>query len=577
MKKTIIKRILAMTIVFLMIISTPFYISENINNSPYANAAAATFTEVLGSELFKQILIPTLISAGLVFKSKESIKKVTDDTIEWLKQQGFDWKPPDEPEGPNLEDVIKEMLKAVTLVSASYELVKGVVKIPKMFWDLIKSYVDDNFDEGDNITDEIKYQQKGFINGYTYEIIDVSEEEAPHMTRAYITVNGGGFVEIIHTGFASTVINARIKRITIYNITPENNGKVKISYSFEITGYNTATHETQNAQIDDMTKIMVPGSTIHESNPYPEWNPNIVYGEQGIVDNEDYDWNNNYTDDKDIVIPIERDVYGDLITDENGYYIPSIDTEEWIDVQPEEIPNLDPSGTPIPEIPEMPEVENPDDDEQTGILIYIGNILQPIVGQLSKIVEGVKTIVSNTNRIVFNTPNPVFDPITGEQIDPETGEAIMPGSAGDGIIGNGIDTNIPTDFEWGSFRHFLDIFFIFIYFIVILILIILKFLQIVFVGIPNITANTDLFTQYPNILEGVDYVKNLQVGGLTITVHQAFEFVFLIFFYIFIIKQIRKMYNAHVYEESAENPRISQDMKMDYYENIKNKRWSDNK
>lgn len=214
----------------------------------------------------------------------------------------------------------------------------------------------------------------------------------------------------------------------------------------------------------------------------------------------------------------------------------------------------------------MPEVENPDDDEQTGILIYIGNILQPIVGQLSKIVEGVKTIVSNTNKLVFNTTNPELDPITGE-----------PAAAGDGIIGNGIDTRIPTDFEWGNFRHFLDIFFIFIYFIVILILIILKFLQIVFVGIPNIAANTDLFAQYPNILEGVNYVKNLQVGGLAITVHQAFEFVFLIFFYIFIIKQIRKMYNAHVYEESAENPRIAQDMKMDYYENIKNKRWSDNK
>jgi hypothetical protein len=37
------------------------------------------------------------------------------------------------------------------------------------------------------------------------------------------------------------------------------------------------------------------------------------------------------------------------------------------------------------------------------------------------------------------------------------------------------------------------------------------------------------------------------------------------------------MYNAYVFEQPAENPRISQDMKMDYYENIKNKRWSDNK
>jgi hypothetical protein len=102
-------------------------------------------------------------------------------------------------------------------------------------------------------------------------------------------------------------------------------------------------------------------------------------------------------------------------------------------------------------------------------------------------------------------------------------------------------------------------------------------LEIVFVGLPAIEANTGLLAEYPGILEGVNYVKNLQVGGLAITVHQAFEFVFLIFFYIFIIKQIRKLYNAYVFEQPAENPRISQDMKMDYYENIKNKRWSDNK
>lgn len=577
MKKTIIKRILALTIVLLMIISTPFYISENINNNPYVYAAA-TFTQTLESELFKQILIPTLISAGLVFKNKEAVKEVTDDTIEWLLQQGFDWRDPEEPEGPNLEDVIKEMLKAVTLVSASYELVKGIVKIPRMFWNLIKSYVDDNYDEGENVIGNERETQ-GYINGYAYELEFVGE--GTNDANIYIKVNDGQPIHIEYAYGSNPSIHIYFVYFKINNIEYVSDSRARVNY--ELRKYikyidNPNNNRYEPAQgVATREKVVNIGTTSYPENPYPEYNPIIVEGIEGIIGNPDYDWNNNYTGSKDIIIPIEKDIYGDIKTDENGYYIPSIDIEDWVEVQPEEIPSIDPSGTPIPEIPEMPEVENPDDDEKTGIMIYIGNVLQTIVGQLSKLVEGVKTIVSNTNRLVFNTPNPVFDPITGEQIDPETGEAIMPGSAGDGIIGNGIDTNIPTDFEWGSFRHFLDIFFIFIYFIVILILIILKFLQIVFVGIPNITANTVLFTQYPNILEGVDYVKNLQVGGLTITVHQAFEFVFLIFFYIFIIKQIRKMYNAHVYEESAENPRISQDMKMDYYENIKNKRWSDNK
>jgi len=558
--KKIMKRILALTIVFLMIISTPFYISKNINNNPYVYATT-TFTQDLESKLFLQTLIPTLISAGLVFNSKESIEKAAEDTIEWLKQQGFDWKPPNEPDGPNLEDVIKEMLKAVTLVSASYELGKAIVKIPKMLWDLIKSFVDNNFDEGENYIENLN----GYVNGYSYDII-VNGEGTNAITAA-ISVDGGPYVNIANDSGDSDY-KFYYKKFDI-DITHFAGNKVLVDFIIYITRIkdgNTFSYTDSNTYLIDR------GNLSYQENPYPEVN---VYGTPGIVDNQNFDWNNNKTGNKVIPILIETDIYDNPIKDENGYYLPSIDTEDWVDVQPVEIPNLDPSGTPILDIPPFPDIENPDDDEQTGIMVYIGNILQLIVGQLSKIVEGVNTIVSNTNQLVFNTPNPVFNPITGEQIDPETGEPIVQPeiepSTDEGLIGNGIDTNIPTDFEWGSFRHFLDIFFIFIYFIVILILIILKFLQIVFVGIPNISANTDLFTQYPNILEGVNYIKNLKVGGLSITVHQAFEFVFLIFFYIFIIKQIRKLYNAYVYEESAENPRISQDMKMDYYENIKNK------
>ncbi|NLE04523.1 MAG: hypothetical protein GX638_06960 [Crenarchaeota archaeon] len=566
MKKTILKRILALTIVFLMIISTPFYISENINNNPYVYAAA-TFTQSLESELFKQALIPTLISAGLVFSSKESIEKAAEDTIEWLKQQGFDFKPPDEPDGPNLEDVIKEMLKAVTLVSASYELGKGLVEIPKMLWDLIKSFVDDNYNEGlnkpdGNINGEYLLQY-GVMNGYNYTVV----YKKPTLRETYIRIYVNGEENGI-TGLSASE-ETYVNHFKLNNISKISSSKIELSYEYQFKrilpdGSIVFSPETINTTSRTVTQT---NHGQHEGLPIYDIE---IIGKTGIVDNPNYDWNNNYTDSKVIPIPIEKDVYGNFKTDENGYYLPSIDTEEWIDVQPEEIPNLDPSGTPNPDIPPFPDIENPDDDEKTGIMIYIGNVLQTIVGQLSKIVDGVKTTVSNTNKLVFNTPNPVFDPITGEQIDPETGEVIVPEYAS-GQIGNGIDVNIPKDFKWGNFRHFLDIFFIFIYFIVILILIILKFLQIVFVGIPNIAANTDLFTQYPNILEGVDYVKNLQVGGLTITVHQAFEFVFLIFFYIFIIKQIRKLYNAYVFEQPAENPRIAQDMKMDYYENIKNK------
>ena len=356
--KKIMKRILALTIVFLMIISTPFYISENINNNPYVYAAA-TFTQTLESELFKQTLVPTLISAGLVFSSKESIEKAAEDTIEWLKQQGFDWKPPDEPDGPNLEDVIKEMLKAVTLVSASHELVKGIVKIPEMLWNLIKSFVDDNYSVGENIIGD-EFETQGYINGYAYEIL--IEGQGTFSVIVKIKVNDGDLKTVVNIFNASPGRTIYIKSFNVSDIIKINSTRVRVYYSYKYHVFINGVFDQEVFKESNSTVDI--GSTVYEENPYPEYNPIIVNGVEGIVDNPNYDWNNNYTDYKDIIIPIETDVYGNFKTDENGYYLPSIDTEDWVDVQPIEIPNLDPSGTPIPEIPPFPDIENPDDDEK---------------------------------------------------------------------------------------------------------------------------------------------------------------------------------------------------------------------
>ena len=355
MKKTILKRILALVIVFMMLISTPFYISENINNNPYVYAAA-TFEQSLESELFKQTLIPTLISAGLVFSSKESIEKAADDTIEWLKQQGFDWKPPDEPDGPNLEDVIREMLKAVTLVSASYEIGKGIVKIPKMFWELIKSFVDDNYDEGENYSDENFLN--GYINGYAYEIL--IDGQGTFNVVIKIKINDGDYQNLANLFNASPGRTLYIRSFNVSDIIKIDSTRVRVYYSYKYHVFKDGVFDNEVFKEDNA--IFNIGTTVYEENPYPE--EQYIYGTPGIVDNPNYDWNNNYTDNKEIPIPIETDVYGNFKTDENGYYLPSIDTEDWVGVQPVEIPNLDPSGTPIPEIPEMPEVENPDDDEK---------------------------------------------------------------------------------------------------------------------------------------------------------------------------------------------------------------------
>jgi hypothetical protein len=519
-----IKKIITIILLIQMILISPLSVYFDVENKAYATAVS--FTETLESELFKQTIIPILISSGLVFKSKEAIDQTVSNTIEWLNDQGFDWRDPDDPEGPNLSEILKTMLKGTVIWSAVDQLYKDVIKIPDVIRDLIKHFVDENYDEGENyVLPDGLHLISSLPHFPDYLEIYLEEGESLYIyrndldkdsKRAYRTDMGTYY----QTGTTHIAPNP-IRMSKSYN----SSGNLRYHFIDE-------NGEKINSTLNGLyfTKTFY-GNKLDVT----EFNTDI-HGIENIVDDPDYDWNNNYTNEKHIPIPIKSDIHGNPTVDENGFYLPVEEPDIWIDVQPEEIPELNPSGIPqvLPEdLPSVP--DNPDDEDENGkILVFLKNIFNKLTG-----------IRNDTATIVEKMP------------DTSTGST---GGTG------GIDTTVPTGFEWGDFRHFLDIFFIFIYFIVILILIILKFLQIVFIGMPSIPANADLLTQYPSILAGVNYVKNLQVGGLTITVHQAFEFVFMIFFYIFIIKQIRKLYKAYVFEESSQNVDYRKDMKMDYYD-----------
>ena len=533
----VIRRIIAIILLIQMILISPLSVYFGVENNAYATAAE--FSAALESELFKQAIIPILISSGLVFKSKQAIDQTTDNVIEWINSHGFDFKDPDDPDPnkPNLSEILKTMLKGTIIWSAVDQLYKDVIKIPDVIRDLIKHFVDENYDEGENyvLPDGLHpISMLPHFPAYLEIYLEVGESVWIYNTslertsrRAYRTTMGTYY----QTGTTHIAPNP-IRMSKSYN----SSGNLRYHFIDEdgekITSVLNGLYFTKNDY----------GLSLDES----EFDSDII-GIENIVDDPDYDWNNNYTNEKHIPIPIRSDIHGNPMTDDNGYYLPiTTEPDIWIDVQPDEIPELNPSGIPqvLPEdLPSVP--DDPDEEDDDGkILVFLKNIFNKITG-----------IRNDTATIVEKMP------------DTSTGST---GGTG------GIDTTVPTGFEWGDFRHFLDIFFIFIYFIVILILIILKFLEIVFIGLPTIAANADLLTQYPSILAGVNYVKNLQVGGLSITVHQAFEFVFMIFFYIFIIKQIRKLYKAYVFEESSQNVDYRKDMKMDYYDrNNKPIGWND--
>lgn len=560
MMKKILKRVLMLVIVITIIISTPLAAYFNIENNAYANVG------VVGNEFLKQSFVPLLISSGLVFKSKEVIDDVWQKLNDyWVENDTYMkyWQHGPEDPKPDLKTVLFSVISTNIAWNFVKENFVADVKFTQELWEDIKFWVHENYDVGENdlglvyksIDSDLYYLDTSNVvyndDLLKHEFLSVSvPENSLYLGLYYFNKYGDGefYDERISltdsdgliTFYSSKIAgwpNIDVKRYEEINVSV--NGGINFN-SFLLNEYNSNVLKGQKAygfyyfhnDNNVFTEEEILSRIVIDSRK--------VIGVSDIVDNSDYDWNNNQTGTKIIPIPIKSDISGNPKVDENGMYIPSIDIEEWVDVQPEEIPLLDPSGVPYEDLPEVP-LPDETDDKDTGIFIVIGNFLKNIA-------ENVTGIRRNTATIADKMPDTSTD--------------------GTGGIGDGIG-DVPTGFEWGDFRHLLDIFFIFIYFIVILILILLKFLQVVFTGLPAISANADLFVQYPTILAGVNYVKNLQVGGLSITVQQAFEYIFLIFFYIFIIKQIRKLYNSHVFEESAENKRNTEDMKLDYYDKKK--------
>lgn len=116
--------------------------------------------------------------------------------------------------------------------------------------------------------------------------------------------------------------------------------------------------------------------------------------------------------------------------------------------------------------------------------------------------------------------------------------------------------------DWGNFKNFFDIFWIFYYLIIIAILLLVKFLAVV-MDILSIPANTALFDSYPALLQGLNYVKSLKVGGFNITLQQIFEYMFMVFFFIYIVTTLQKLYHVFTGVERQELRHNQRDIQID--------------
>ncbi len=503
MKKQLI-RIISLVFAILFICLTPVSSYFQIENEVYA----ATFAAAMESEMMKQVSIPLLVSAGLVFSTKEAAEDTYQRLNDYLVDLGVHFEinlDPKDPQGPKeqLGEVILAMLKGKIIWDASNQLFKNVVEIKDGFFELIKIWVNDNYNVGNNIisTTSLNYQiytltdcrpgyykiasfPKNYRIKYSYKFYDgasISSSTQPLVSEVLTE-------DDFDLGF--WIFNAYYNRVGVFKKV----GSDVFSFTYSQVRSNNVLDKIE-------FKVLI------FSGVEPEFldKDNIAYGSENIIDNINYDWINPYTNNKIIVLPVRTLPDGKPELDSDGLHLPELDSEYWVNREADFVTQTDPSGLPQNEI---------DEDEQ-NILVYLRNIFNQMVG----IRNDTATMKENSTKIA---------------------EAVGNGS------GSGGGTDVPTGFEWGDFKKFFDIFYIFVYFIVILILILLKLLSLVYFNLASVPANADLFSQYPTILAGVNYIKNLQVGGLSITVHQAFEYVFTVFFFIFIIKQIRNLYEGFV-------------------------------
>lgn len=219
----------------------------------------------------------------------------------------------------------------------------------------------------------------------------------------------------------------------------------------------------------------------------------------------------DYTDIQNIEVP---DITGIPTDFDPGY-------------TPDDNPGTDPGTNPVPEEPE-PYPETPPNGNVGEWLLSIpilGDILRVLIDILNAVKRGINIIIDfvlEWLEKIWSMLKSIFDLLDNFFSSASSG--------GDGI-------------DWGNFKGLFDIFYIFYYLIIIIIMILLKFLAVVW-NMLSIPANSALFASYPTLLAGLNYIKNIKVGGFNITLFQVFEYMFTVFFFLFVVTVLQKLYHS---------------------------------
>lgn len=365
-----LKKIICIIFVLLLITITPISTIFQFDTNVYA---LTTFSQDLDSKMFRQLLGYSLIANGIVFSSTAQYRKTEAKIIDFMTLKGGSYKSPKKPDGPDLQTVVKNMLKGVVIWSAVDGIYKDVVAISDLFQELIKSFVDMNYNPGENYlkvdsyhifnnTSNITYKFPAnlpYIYGYTINNDNtLIDEKVLTLTNGKYKGNINGFVDnplTLHSESPTGWTDYLFIWAENVNVT-ENEYGVSSFYNCPLNNFKPflvspkrLSTGTTNYQLPDPID-----STISSG-----------IGLENVVDNPDYDWQNQQNQKREVGISLFTDALGNPQLDVNGNPIPSTDIIDLIGLTPTDISNQNLTGTVVEDVPIVSPLPIPDLDAET--------------------------------------------------------------------------------------------------------------------------------------------------------------------------------------------------------------------
>lgn len=301
---------------------------------------------ILDNSYNRYLIGSMLVASGLVFKAVEPLNKTIDKVISDYNSGAKIIQFPGGPNDPKNWGELIFYLTAigVTVYDLGLDVTKQIINLPIYVVEYFQNWVNDLFDEGDNIS----YDSSFYIQDYSssFGVSGISKDKK-------IFINGNQVLKINFTGHG---VNNTEKGNLIVQLP---NGDILTSSHESIPyggrailnywiAWNTIGYRGEIVVSDGWglsIRWRIPSNYVPITYDYGH----NIYGTPNIVDNQNYQYTHNLTDAATLPIPIQSPV---PLPD--GYYVPDATIDDLVDVTASDIANSDISGVEMPLSP--PEV-----------------------------------------------------------------------------------------------------------------------------------------------------------------------------------------------------------------------------